>query len=193
MALEDLKRYRPAVAAAEFYQEGNETAAKGALEKLVTTLDMGKDGKVLLDVIKKSDEGNKRLANIYAQSYEEILMSATIKDMFEFYNDDFKEYLDEDSYKEAEKVFEEYGKETYKNIFSKVIGAHEILKSKRPNITEKEKEAAKSTLEKYSKLTVPLQSFEKFEMEKLSGPAEKEALKKNLTEMFKPQKKEEKK
>ena len=188
MRLEDLARYRPAIVASQFYEEKNDTAAKDVLEKLANTLDLGKDGPTLVESIKKSEKGNEMLANTYAQAYQEILMSATIKDMFEFYNNDFKEYLDGDSYKEAEKVFGEYGDETYNNIFSKVIGAQETLGSKRPNLTEEEKQKAQDVMIKYGRITTALQSFEKLEMEKLSGPAKKQALKKDLTEMFKPTK-----
>ena len=89
---------------------------------------------------------------------------------------------------EAKKVFEKYGNENYKDILSKVIGANELLDSKKPNITEEEKQGAKDILQEYGKITMPLQSFENLRMEALSKPMAKEALKKDLTEMFKPKK-----
>jgi len=189
MALEDLNRYRPAAVAAKFYQEKNETAAKGALEKLVDTLDVGKDGPALLKAIRKSDKGDKTLAGIYAPEYQENLMNAKIKELFKFYSNYFEEYIGGNSYGEAVKVFNEYGNENYKDILDKVIGAQETIDSKRPNITEEEKQEAEDTLMKYQRITAPIQSFEQLEMEKLSNPVAKESLKKDLTEMFKPQEK----
>ncbi len=188
MALEDLKRYRPAAVALNFYQEKNETAAKSTLEKLVTTLDLGKDGPVAVDAIRKSEKGDQLLANEFALKYQESLMGAKINEMFEFYSSEFREYLEGNVYNEAKKVFEKYGNENYKDILSKVIGAKELLDSKRPNITEEEKQGAKDILQEYGKITMPLQSFENLRMEALSKPMAKEALKKDLTEMFKPKK-----
>lgn len=184
--LENLVRYRPAAVATQFYQDKNPTAAKGALEKLATTLDVGKDGGALLEAIREGKEGDKTLANIYAKSYEEALMGNKVGELFKFYSDYFKEYITGDSYKEAETFFEKYANESYKDMFAKVIEAQEKLNSKSPKVTDEDRKKAQETLMKYSKITTPIQTFEKLEMDKLSGPIEKDALKKDFTEMFKP-------
>jgi hypothetical protein len=184
---ENLARYRPAAVAEMFYQQKNETAAKSSLEKLVTTLDIGKDGPVLLKAIREGEEGDKTVADIYAQKYQEALWSFKISELFDFYSNYFKKYVKGDSYTESERVFkEEYGNETYKNIFSKVIEAQEKLGSKSPNVTDEDRKKAKSTMEKYSKIVKPLQYFEEKEMSKISEPFAEDALAKDLTEMFKP-------
>lgn len=188
--LEDLARYRPAAVAAQFYQEKNESAAKGALEKLVSTLDIGKDGPVFVKKIRDGKEGDKVLASIFAPEYEKVLMSAKINDLFNLYAGYFKEYITGDSYEEVVKVFEEYGDENYKDMLDKYVEAQETLDSKRPNITEDEKKKAGETLMKYGKIVIPIQSFEGLEIEKISGPIKKSALRNDLTDMFKPRKSE---
>ncbi len=184
--LDSLMKYRPAAVATKFYQEKNETAAKGALEKLVSTLDIGEDGPAMLKAIREGREGDKTLASIYAPEYEKILMGAKVKDLFEFYSDHFKKYIEGDSYDEAVKVFNEYGNETYKDMYAKVIEAQEKLSSKSPNVTDEDREKAKKTIEKYGRITMPIQNFENLELKKLADPLEDTALKKDLTAMFKP-------
>ena len=191
MTLEDLQRYRPAAVADQFYQEKNATAAKGSLEKLVNTLDVGKDGPALLEAIKKSEKGDQNLANIYASEYQEILMNSKIKDLFKFYSSYFEKYVKGDSYGEAVKVFEQYGDENYKDMLAKVIEAKEKINSKSPNVTEEDKQKAQETIKEYGRITSPIQSFEQLEMEKLSNPVAKAAMKKDFTAMFNPEKKSE--
>jgi hypothetical protein len=138
-------------------------------------------------------EGNKILTNTYASKYQEILLNAKVKDLFEFHSDYFKKYVKGDSYGEAVKIFNEYGDETYQTILGKVIEAQEKLKSKSPNLTEKDKEKAQEIIDKYGRITTPIQAFEQKEMRKLSDPIEDSAIEKDLTEMFKPKDKSEKK
>ena len=188
MALDDLETYRSAAVATNFYQEGKETAAGGVLEKLVSTIDVGKDGPALVNMIRKSPEGNKLLAKTFSDIYQETLMGAKINEMFEFYSDDFKEFLDEDAYNEAKRIFTKYGNENYGRIMDDLSEAQAIYSGKKNRkITEKEKQEAESTIIKYQGIVKSLQGFEGLKMNKLSVPVEKESLKKDLAEMFKPQ------
>ncbi len=192
MGLEDLTKYRSAAVALQHYEKKNETAAKGALEILAGALDMGKDGPILLNMIRKSDRGDKLLANTYAPGYQKTLMNAKIKELFKFYSDYFKEYIEGDSYAEAAKFFtSQYGSEKYEDILSEYMKAQKTLDNPVPNLTDEEKEKAQATLEKYGKIVIPIQAFEQLEIEKLSGPTGRDALKKDLTQMFKPEKKAE--
>jgi hypothetical protein len=193
--LEDLVRYRPAVVALNSYKEGNDTAAKSVLEKLANTLDLGRNGPVFFKAIKEGKEGDKNIANICASEYQNLFMNVVnVKDLFEFYSnynglDYFKEYILGDSYDEAVRVFREYGNENYGDILNEVNEARRIIKGEKIKITDEDKKKAEETIAKYGKITTAVQNFEEDEMEKLSKPSKKEAKRKDLTEMFKPDKK----
>lgn len=185
MSLDKLQRYRPAVLAEQFAQEKNSTASTGALEKLVGTIELGEDGLDAFNYLRKDPNGEEIITSIYSGKYNKILGDSKIGDLFGFYKSYFDKYLDEESCKRAEAEFKSID-EKYSDIKDKIIGAQEILSSKRQNISDDEKEVAKNTLRKYGKIMLPLSKFENFELNKLRDPIDEEAFKKDLAEMYKP-------
>ena len=191
MEIEDINRYMPAMVAMEFLEKGNQKAAGGALEALVKTLDLGKDGEIVTDLLRKGPEGNKQFAGIFAGKYHEAMINSNPKELFQVYSKDFKEFLSEKAYTKAGEILGGYEGEKYGEILDKYNEAASIVSGKvNREVSDEEKKKAEAVVEKYAKVVTPIKGFEQIRKEAFSDPLDKGALKETLEEMFNPKPKE---
>lgn len=185
MELDKINAYRPAMVAMQYFERKDKAGAAGALEKLVD-LDFGKDGRVLADAVREQTNGNELFASAYANIYAETLHGATVKDLFGFYDEEFKSRLDEAHYAVAKDIFEGC-EEKYSDVLEKLLDAERAIEDfKKGLVSNEDKKKAENVMKKYQPIIFPLQKFEALRIRKISDPVDESTLKETLVEMYKP-------
>lgn len=178
---EDIERYRPAQGAAVLYQQKDVESAKGVLENLVTTLDWGRDGKSVIDQIKKSTEGGMLLADVFSRKYDKAVKGSKVNDLFGFYSEKIKDLIGEEKHGVAQGYFKEYGDKTYGELKMELDIANSRVKNLK-NLSKEELAQINEEKAKLERITATVDGFENLEIQEYMDP--KGTFKKILEQLY---------
>jgi hypothetical protein len=184
---EDIKRYRAVALAQEYMKEENE----GGLEKAILAL--LKDGigvKTDDDAKDLKDSLNPNFIKNFDYKYKKALESITLRDFRGLYDGLFKEYFTGEDLEKANELFD--SDETYGSFMKKYAALAEKAKSPTDNFSKEEKESAKKQIMALNRIAIPLQDFEKTEINKMRAPIEKTSLKERIKDAYNPKQEEKK-
>jgi len=183
----DIKRYRAIAAARQSLEQKDSEGAKKSLEKLAESIGVAeKDREAVVSSITSSGQSLEACLKNFEAKYGAAQANSTIGDLFNLYKDNFKSYLNEENYKEAETLFtgKDNANKKYGDLIEKYGKAQEILKSKTGNFSEEQKKKAEKEYKELSKYMTPLQVFENLEVKKIAEPIEKSSIKELLNSLY---------
>lgn len=184
----DIGIYRPIKLVPEFAEQGN----IGALEKTIKDLgkNIGVRDKDLKDVaaLFANPQNLENTIKIFSGKYNKAFNSQKLSDLRSFYGDYFKEFYTEENLPKVDEVFN--SEEVYGDIIEKYNDA--VTSTKLQSEKYKgQKEQAEKDVKELSKIVLPINSFEDFELDTLRKPANKESLKKILNSLYEEKKESE--
>lgn len=182
---EDIKRYRAIALAQEYAKEGN----RGGLEQAVSTfLTKGLGVKLNHDARDLAASLNPNFRDNFYEKYQKSLNSISLRNFRELYDGLFKEYFTEEDLQKADSIFD--SDETYASFMEKYNLIKEVVQSKTSRYSKKEKEKAMKELMILNRVALPLEEFEKLEIDKMRNPINKGLLKGKLKEIYNPKEEE---
>lgn len=186
---EDIKRYRAIALAQEYLKEKDQ----GGLEKAISTflakglgVKQGHDADDLATSLKRVTPDF--IENFYSK-YQKAFQGSTLKQLRELYDSQFKEYFTEEDLAKADEVFD--SDETYGDFIKNYQAIAEKATSQTSNFSDEEKKKAQKQLQILNKIALPMEEFEKLEINKMRAPIGKDILKEKIKDAYNP--KEEKK
>jgi len=188
--LELVGKYFSAKKAAVLLEAKDSKGSKKALDDLVKTIDVGEDGKSLVQTLQKmGDDGNAILVQNYAQQYEQARQGIKTGDLLEHvYGEQLKEIIGETRYEVATNYFGEYADTSYGDLNEKIAST----KAKAKNLQGQGKdEDAKKLVGKIKAMEKVVVVVEHLETLRILDPTKQ--VKAELTAMFEPEKKAEEK
>jgi hypothetical protein len=178
---EDIGRYRAVALIPEFLEEKNLGALENTLIELSKNIGVReKDRKGVASIFSNPQSLEKTL-EIFGESYKNSLYSQKIKDLREYYSSSFEDVYTEENLPKVNEIFNSDIK--YEEISRRYNNAKKFMELQ-GNEYKEQREQAKKDYAELSKVVVPLQEFENFELDKIRDPARKEALKKRLNSMY---------
>ena len=184
---QDVIDYRPIVLALEYNKEKNQEGLEKVVSQTLHNITGGTKDRNRENIRKSLN--TESFIKVFAGEYQNALAFVTIRDLRELYSDSFKGYFSEENLPKVNAVFD--SDEKYGDFVNRYNALAEKAKSPTNNFTEEEKKKAQEELQELDKIRLPLEEFEKIELDKIKGPIDKDSLKKRLNDMYKePEKKE---
>ncbi len=174
-----------AIVAAEYLQEGENGMpfAKKSLELILE--DAGIKDSWIVKTVTDPEVLKKTIEN-QLETYQRYKGNQTIGNLLDNYNNDISRYLGGNA-EVALKELSRFKKERYSDIVKKIKELDYVIKGKEfGKSSDKEVETAKKAMEKYQKISLTFNLFEKLRSGKFRIRVEEEAAKDGLKELYKP-------